>query len=87
MGKLASTLLPLRRKQLCSLTELAFVIISPKYNFLYIVISRIFLNITPLLAMGYISEGESTIDIQSQQAATLHMITIRVILPQFTKIG
>ena len=36
--------------------------------------------------MGYISEGESTIDIQSQQAATLHMITIRVILPQFTMI-
>ena len=29
--------------------------------------------------MGYTSEGESTIDIQSQQAATLHMITIRVI--------
>ena len=37
--------------------------------------------------MGYISEGESIIDIQSQQAATLHMITIRVILPQFTMIG
>ena len=37
--------------------------------------------------MGYISEGESTIDIQSQQAATLQMITIRVILPQLTMIG
>ena len=36
---------------------------------------------------GYISEGKITIDIQSEQAATLHMITIRVILPQFTKIG
>ena len=32
--------------------------------------------------MGFISEGERTIYIQSQQAATLHMITIRVILPQ-----
>ena len=39
------------------------------------------------MALGYISEGERTLDIQSQQAATLHMITIRVILPQFTKIG
>ena len=36
---------------------------------------------------GYISEGERTIDNQSEQAATLHMITIRVILPQFTMIG
>ena len=34
--------------------------------------------------MGYISED---IDIQSQQGATLHMITIRVILSQFTMIG
>ena len=39
------------------------------------------------MAIGYISEGEMTIDIQSQQAATLHMITIRVILPQFAMIG
>ena len=36
---------------------------------------------------GYISEGERTIDNQSEQAATLHMITTRVILPQFTMIG
>ena len=27
---------------------------------------------------GYISEGERAIDIQSEQAATIHMITIRV---------
>ena len=32
---------------------------------------------------GYISEGERTIDNQSEQAATLHVITTRVILPQF----
>ena len=37
--------------------------------------------------MGYFSEGERTIDNQSDQAATLHMITTRVILPQFTMIG
>ena len=36
--------------------------------------------------MGYFSEGERTIDIQTQQAATLHMISIGAILPQFTKI-
>ena len=35
----------------------------------------------------YTSGGERTIDIQSEPAATLHMITIRVILPQFTIIG
>ena len=35
----------------------------------------------------YISKGEKTVDIQSKQAATLHLITIRVILPQFTMIG
>ena len=29
------------------------------------------------------SEGERTVDIQSEQVATLHMITIRVILPQW----
>ena len=37
--------------------------------------------------MGYTSEGKRTIDIQSQQAATLHVIAIRVILPQFTMLG
>ena len=37
---------------------------------------------------GYISKGERTIDdIQSEQAVGLKMITIRVILPQFTMIG
>ena len=36
---------------------------------------------------GYISEGESTIDTQSNKSATLRMITIREILPQFTVIG
>ena len=37
--------------------------------------------------MGYITEGERTIDNQSEQAGALHMITVRVILPQFTMIG
>ena len=37
--------------------------------------------------MGYISEGVRTIDNQSDQDATLHMITTRVILPQLTMIG
>ena len=36
---------------------------------------------------GYISEGERTIDIQLEQGATLHMITTRVIMSQFIKIG
>ena len=36
---------------------------------------------------GYISEGEITIDAQSNESATLQMITIREILPQFTMIG
>ena len=56
-----------------------------QYSIIRIIIYS-FLNKTANQGAIYLKVKEP-IDIQSKLAATLHMITIRVILPQFTKIG